>query len=168
MNRLKKNKGFTLIELLVVIAIISLISSVVLASLNSARGKGRDAKRLSDLKQMELALEFYYDVNGIYPGVVGTIYYSLNANWTTLGSALNSFLPKLPIDPNNNDVTCFANGAHFYSYKLLNAGQGYGLYASLENPKVGATDPAGFPCCTTPNPGNCMYKATNGGVGIVR
>lgn len=65
----KKNKGFTLIELLVVIAIIGILSSVVLASLNTARRKSRDAKRISDLKQLQLALEFYFDANGSYPDV---------------------------------------------------------------------------------------------------
>lgn len=59
--------GFTLIELLVVIAIISLLSSVVLASLNSTRKKARDARRLSDMKQIQTALALYYDVNNNYP-----------------------------------------------------------------------------------------------------
>ncbi|MFH1713569.1 MAG: type II secretion system protein, partial [Patescibacteria group bacterium] len=51
-----KQKGFTLIELLVVIAIIGMLSSIVLVSLNPARQKSRDAKRLSDMKQIVLAL----------------------------------------------------------------------------------------------------------------
>jgi type II secretion system protein G len=67
--RKKGNRGFTLIELLVVIAIIGILSSVVLASLNTARQKSRDAKRISDVKQLQLALEFYFDANGAYPSV---------------------------------------------------------------------------------------------------
>jgi len=63
----KSQRGFTLIELLVVIAIIGILSSVVLASLNTARLKSRDTRRVADLKQIQLALQLYFDAEGEYP-----------------------------------------------------------------------------------------------------
>ena len=54
-------RGFTLIELLVVIAIIGLLSSIVLASLNSARGKGADAAIKSQLRNTQSQAEIVYD-----------------------------------------------------------------------------------------------------------
>ncbi len=57
-------KGFTLIELLVVIAIIGILSSVVLASLNSARNKGADASVKANLANARAQAEIYYDGNG--------------------------------------------------------------------------------------------------------
>ncbi|HEY4509201.1 MAG TPA: type II secretion system protein [Candidatus Paceibacterota bacterium] len=68
MNRL--NRGFTLIELLVVIAIIGILSSVVLASLNTARSKGADAAVKSNLNNIRAQAELYYDSNSnSYTGV---------------------------------------------------------------------------------------------------
>ena len=62
-----KKTGFTLIELLVVISIIGLLSSVIFAGLNDAKAKARDAKRLSELKEIQNALELYYAQNDSYP-----------------------------------------------------------------------------------------------------
>jgi prepilin-type N-terminal cleavage/methylation domain-containing protein len=63
--------AFTLIELLVVIAVIGFLASIVLVSLSPARAKARDARRVSDLHNIQLALEMYYDSNGTYK-VAGT------------------------------------------------------------------------------------------------
>ena len=63
------SKGFTLIELLVVIAIIGILSSVVLASLNTARGKGADAAIKSNLANIRAQAEIVYDTNQNYTGV---------------------------------------------------------------------------------------------------
>ncbi|MBI3075050.1 MAG: type II secretion system protein [Parcubacteria group bacterium] len=53
---LKTNGGFTLIELLVVVAIIGILSVAAFATLGGTRGKARDARRISEVKQMQLIL----------------------------------------------------------------------------------------------------------------
>lgn len=65
------NQGFTLIELLVVIAIIGILSSIVLASLSSARTKGEDAAIQSTLSNMRAQAELFYANNSNY-GVATT------------------------------------------------------------------------------------------------
>jgi len=64
MKKDKGTKGFTLIELLVVIAIIGILSSVVLASLNSARAKGSDAAVKTGMGSLTTQAALYYDNNG--------------------------------------------------------------------------------------------------------
>jgi prepilin-type N-terminal cleavage/methylation domain-containing protein len=81
MNR--KSKGFTLIELLVVIAIIGILSAVVLVSLNSARAKSRDARRLADVRQIMTALELYYNDNNVYPAAASNAPSNLTTYLTT-------------------------------------------------------------------------------------
>lgn len=73
MIKIKNKKGFTLIELLVVVAIISLMSSIVLASLNGARGKAADARVKSQLLSIRNAAEIYYSLNNNSYGPATTI-----------------------------------------------------------------------------------------------
>lgn len=67
----RNQRGFTLIELLVVIAIIGILSSVVLASLNTARNKGADAAVKSNLAGARAEAELFYDsqTTASYTGV---------------------------------------------------------------------------------------------------
>src|SRR3989344_3827473 len=60
-------RGFTLIELLVVISIIGLLSSATLASLNTVRARARDARRLQDIKEIEKALQLYFNEQRDFP-----------------------------------------------------------------------------------------------------
>ena len=106
MQFFQTKKGFTLIELLVVIAIIGVLASTVLASLNSARAKARDARRKTDLRQLELAVQFYYDANGQFPPSVTTgvdLMHSVTeggVNWpVAFRNELAPYLSVLPLDP---------------------------------------------------------------------
>lgn len=110
MNNKRSNKGFTLIELLVVIAIIGLLASIVLVSLNSARAKARDARRVSEMKAIQTAIEMYADDhNGEYFSTGGHLVClgipSSEQCWggphgnDALNTALAPYLAKIPKDP---------------------------------------------------------------------
>jgi len=85
-NRQKTLTGFTLIELLVVVAIIGILSSIVMVSLNSATMKARDAKRISDINQLKMALQIYENAYSAYP-----------ANLDALKTG--GFIGVIPVDP---------------------------------------------------------------------
>lgn len=118
---MRKNKGFTLIELLVVIAIIGLLASIVLVSLNSARGKARDVKRISDLHQIVLALEMYYDDHGYYPpsscgwDCNGYLFSTSGTNWIP-ALVSEGYMSVTPVDPKNNAAGPWVTGNYSYSY----------------------------------------------------
>ncbi|MEO6536723.1 MAG: type II secretion system protein [Candidatus Paceibacterota bacterium] len=94
MIRRTLRKGFTLIELLVVIAIIGVLSAVVLASLNTARSKGNDAARTSDVQELTKAFTLAYDAANAYPSSLG--------GWTcvstTCGGGFSSYSANSAVD----------------------------------------------------------------------
>ena len=93
------SKGFTLIELLVVVSIIAMLASVVLASLINARNSARDAQRKSDLHQIQVALESYYNTYGGYPSsACPAIDYKI-INSIAQQSNFSKFLTSVPHDP---------------------------------------------------------------------
>lgn len=124
-----RTKGFTLIELLVVIAIIGILSSVVLASLSTARQKSRDAKRISDVGQIQLALELFYDANQTYPAK-GASPYAVPAS---LAAAATQYLPKIPTSPSGTDYI-YAGLASATSLDSVctTSCLSYGIFAVLE------------------------------------
>ena len=108
-------RGFTLIELLVVIAIIGILSSIVLASLNSARQKGRDARRIADIKQLQLALELSYDASSKYPTAIDA------TSLVTPG-----YISTIPTDPSSG------LGYAYEAIGILTACSSYHLGTKLE------------------------------------
>jgi general secretion pathway protein G len=84
----RTQSGFTLIELLVVIAIIGLLSTLAVVALNSARQRSRDAKRVSDIRQIQTALELAYSEVNSYPVAATAI---------TLGDAGHKVLCNVPV-----------------------------------------------------------------------
>lgn len=130
-RRTTQKRGFTLIELLVVISIIGLLSSIVLTSVNSARKKARDARRIADAKQIQIALGLFYDKYGHYVrsgecgastpngGWSNSVQCLSNGRWLRdTSNDLAEFLPIDPIDPLNQNS--WPRGAYYYF------SQGYG------------------------------------------
>ena len=125
-------RGFTLIELLVVIAIIAILTGLILPSILSSKPKARDAERVSDISQLQLALELYYDRCGTYPSVLDTT----TSTCTSGGTAVNMgmFISQIPTSP--------AGTGQNYGYAVASGGgtlTTYVLHAQLElsgNPAI--------------------------------
>ncbi len=115
------NKGFTLIELLVVVAIIGILSSVVLASLNSAREKSKIALIKSTLKQL---------------------YSQAQINFTEYGSFINSNSSLNCTGPGNNlgkiVQPLIDQGIIVKCYNFYGTGSG-GIYTGDDYLRLGAT-----------------------------
>ena len=138
----KKNKGFTLIELLVVIAIIGLLASIVLVSLGPARARARDAKRISDIRQISLAMELCRSDASVTCGSSVENYPAISAGspgrLTT--TAISTYLDPLPEDSGGGSSTvCTTTGemtAGRYCGWTSPIGSQYCIYTKLYDGRV--------------------------------
>ncbi|MFH1781437.1 MAG: prepilin-type N-terminal cleavage/methylation domain-containing protein [Patescibacteria group bacterium] len=129
-SKRRGQKGFTLIELLVVIAIIGILATIVLVSLNSARAKARDTRRASDLHQLALALEMYYDAIGGYP--------VLAACGAIPAALAPTYISNVPADPG---TTTYQYGGSAIDYVLKAT-----MEDSLPDNSYKLTDASTFGC----------------------
>jgi type II secretory pathway pseudopilin PulG len=134
---------------LVVIAIIGILASVVLASLNSARRKSRDARRVADIKQIQLAQEMYFDTNSEYAGA--------------LTNLAPTFIASVPTDPLLSG-TCRPNYCYATWGSVAADPTTYHLGSQLEE----STNPAlnSDRDCNSGIAAGCWAAAANGGTGF--
>lgn len=102
---MRAEKGFTLIELLVALAIIGIVFGAILSTFDAVRRNSRDAKRQSDLRAIQSALQHYFADQNFYPYVLNlTTALSLTSN---NGNPVQTTPPKftylhdMPKDPSN-------------------------------------------------------------------
>jgi prepilin-type N-terminal cleavage/methylation domain-containing protein len=119
----RSQKAFTLVELIVVVAIIALLVGIVMTRLSSAKSKSRDGKRVSDIAQIQLALELYFDRCNVYPVSIA------NTSSSCGVATLSQFIATIPRDPLGTN----------YEYQTDDSTNGtpgptdYVLKATLEN-----------------------------------
>ena len=153
----KVEDGFTLIELLIVVVILGILAALVSGNFITSLKKGRDARRKTDLEQVQRALEMYYEDNKVYPkaGVaVGEIDLTTGGKLcypSVSGCDTKIYMQRLPQDPSSN---C----QYYYVRETAPYGEGYRLYATIENsqdqgPGVDQGGYAGTNCGT-----NCKCK----------
>ena len=115
---MKKNKGFTLIELLVVIAIIGILASVVLASLSSARNKGKDAAVKSQLSSMRAQAEIFYSTAETYVGICTSDIATAPGAFNGAGGLLTAILNSEGVSTSLNTAGTTAGNAATSPYSI--------------------------------------------------
>lgn len=102
----KQNGGFSLIELMVTVAIIAVLSGILLVNTSGSRAKARDAQRVSDLAQLQLAFALFYDRCGYYPEG-GTVLNINISNNCPSGVTLGTFISQIPVPPSGTTQTAY-------------------------------------------------------------
>ena len=118
MKRCLHRKAFTLVELMIVITLMGIFSAVVVNSLQTARSKSRDSKRVEDLRSVRAAFETYFNYN------TNTVNWSdgLIAATDLVNSGLLTTIPSDPQSPLKGYVICANGSKYLMSASLSNPG----------------------------------------------
>lgn len=142
-----KKQAFTLIELLVVIAIIGILATLAVVSLQNARSRARDSKRIADVKQMQTALELYFNDWNTYP--------TSSSIATSIASGTSIYMATVPTAPTPVDGSC-VTASNTYTYTQVSSGVSYTIRFCLGAQTGGLA--AGVQCAT---PGGILTNACN-------
>lgn len=116
-------RGFTLVELLAVVAIIGILMSIVTVSVSGSKAKSRDARRIADIKNIQLALAQYYSDNYFYPKNIYKSSTQMGAGTSDPGNGLaGGYLSVMPTDPNSSGSCSTGSDPSCYSYEPLRTG----------------------------------------------
>lgn len=125
----KSGAGFTILELLVVVAIIGIISALGLALLSDTRARSRDARRLSDIHEIEKALHLYYSDHSSFPiSVIATTIDGSVTDGLSQTLEAGGYISDTPSDPRT--------GTYDYTYETNDVGTDFTLSFCLETDTV--------------------------------
>lgn len=159
----------TLIEILVVVAIIALVGTLSVFAVGTARSKARDATRISNVRQIQSALEDSFNENNTYPsgeklplgdstqsaclGITG-----FHADCSAETETLMRIVPRVYESGLKGLVACGNPARNAFCYSILSEGTAYGIQFELENPLPGTGLQKGVNCASPGKmaAGNCF------------
>lgn len=123
------SSGFTLIEIMIVVAIIGVLTAAMVPATSQYMKRSRDSERLSNLTNVQLALDMYKSQNNVYPlSTTGASAGCVPTSVLTSGK----YLTKNGTSPTSTTYNegCGNNGQFGYGNK---GGNGYILMGIMEN-----------------------------------
>ncbi len=106
----KNKNAFTFVEILVTISILVVLISISIFAFRSTGAESRNTKRVSDIKQIQVALDMYRKESGSFPTTITMGSELKNATTSTV------FLKKIPNNPSPEDDGTCADQNYQYTY----------------------------------------------------
>jgi prepilin-type N-terminal cleavage/methylation domain-containing protein len=134
--KMKRNAGFTIIEMLIVVTILAMLAGILIPVLDDAGESAREARRQSDLKNVQAALESHRRTNGLYPDTADAWQGDMTDNggfgYDAAGyipGLVPDFLPSLPKDPDGQ----YPTASEGYMYRSDGINYKFVLLGTPEN-----------------------------------